>query len=316
MLAQSFVISAAHTDDDLDADRRGGGRGPGRLRPSHRGPDDRGLAARATGRAGAARVRRAPSARSVTTLDVVRPGRWSSGPALHERMRELYPICRSITGDGVRETLRLIGRDIPLEVKTVPSGTEVFDWTVNDEWNVRDAYIADARRPAAGRLPGAQPPPGRATASRSRARMSLDELRPHLHSLPDHPDWIPYRTSYYARTWGFCLTQAQLEALGPGPFEVVVDSTIGPGELELRRARRSRRAQRGGDRQRPCLPSLAGQRQPERHRDRHRAGQDAAGGRASALHLPVPVRPGHDRLDHLAEPASRTSGRGSGTGWC
>jgi aminopeptidase-like protein len=145
-------------------------------------------------------------------------------------MAELYPLCRSITGDGVRETLALIGREIPLECRSVPSGTQVFDWTVNDEWNVRDAYIADAdgRRLVDFRaqnlhLVGYSVP--------VRARMSLDELRPHLHTLPEHPDWIPYRTAYYSRTWGFCLTQTQLDALGPGPFDVVVDSTIGPGEL-------------------------------------------------------------------------------------
>jgi aminopeptidase-like protein len=165
----------------------------------------------------------------VTALDEVRPG-LELGSTLHERMRELYPICRSITGDGVRETLRLIGRHIPVEVKAVPSGTEVFDWTISDEWNVRDAYIADADgnrlvdfRAHNLHLVGYSVP--------VRARITLDELRPHLHTLPAHPDWIPYRTAYYARTWGFCLTHTQLESLGPGPFEVVVDTTLAPGEL-------------------------------------------------------------------------------------
>ena len=165
----------------------------------------------------------------MTTLDVVRSGS-DLGPTLHERMRELYPLCRSITGDGVRETLRLIGRDIPIEVNAVPSGTQVLDWTVNDEWNVRDAYIADENgnrlvdfRKHNLHLVSYSVP--------VRAHMSLEELRPHLHTLPDHPDWIPYRTSYYSRTWGFCLAQSQLETLGSGPFEVVVDSTIAPGEL-------------------------------------------------------------------------------------
>ena len=76
-----------------------------------------------------------------------------------------------------------------------------------------------------------------------RARMSLDELRPHLHTLPDHPDWIPYRTAYYARTWGFCLTHPQLDALGPGPFEVVIDSSIASRGAQLWRAGDSRGAQ-------------------------------------------------------------------------
>ena len=112
----------------------------------------------------------------------------------------------------------------------MPSGTAAYDWTVNDEWNVRDAWIADAtgRRVVDFQehnlhLVGYSVP--------VRARMSMDELRPHLHTLPEHPDWIPYRTTYYHRTWGFCLTQRQLEAMGEGPFDVVVDTTLEPGEL-------------------------------------------------------------------------------------
>ena len=152
------------------------------------------------------------------------------GEVLHGRMRELYPLCRSITGDGVRQTLELVRQVIPVETRAVPSGTAAFDWTVADEWNVRDAYIADldGRRLVDFRasnlhLVGYSVP--------VRARLGLDELRPHLHTLPEHPGWIPFRTSYYARTWGFCLPQAQLETLGPGPFDVVVDSTLAPGEL-------------------------------------------------------------------------------------
>lgn len=154
----------------------------------------------------------------------------SLGERLHATVVELYPICRSLTGDGVRQTLAVIGRDLPLQLSSLPSGTEVFDWTINDEWNVRDAYIADVdgRRLVDFRAHNLH------LVSYSvpvRARMSLEELRPHLHTLPDHPEWIPYRTSYYARTWGFCLTQTQLDGLGPGPFDVVVDTTIEPGEL-------------------------------------------------------------------------------------
>ena len=144
------------------------------------------------------------------------PTRSGLGTAMHARMAELYPICRSITGPGLRQTLDLVGAQIPIEVHAVPSGTQVFDWTVNDEWQVRDAYVADAdgRRVVDFRahnlhLVGYSAP--------VRARMSLDELRPHLHSLPDHPDWIPYRTTYYHRTWGFCLPHRDLEALGLGP---------------------------------------------------------------------------------------------------
>jgi aminopeptidase-like protein len=165
----------------------------------------------------------------VTTVHTVQTAP-ELGQILHQRIAELYPICRSITGDGVRQTLQLIGQHIPLEGRSVRSGTQVFDWTINDEWNVWDAYIADAD--------GLRLVDFRAhnlhLVSYSipvRARMSFEELRPHLHTMPEHPDWIPYRTSYYSRTWGFCLAHSQLEALGPGPFDVVIDSSIAPGEL-------------------------------------------------------------------------------------
>ena len=151
------------------------------------------------------------------------------GERLHAFVEELFPICRSITGDGVRETLAAVARRIPLEVHEVPSGTPVLDWTVPDEWNVRDAYIArDGRRIVDFQESNLH------LVSYSepfRGTMSLDELRPHLHSLPDHPRWIPYRTSYYARTWGFCLAQEQLDGLEEAEYEVVVDSTLGPGSL-------------------------------------------------------------------------------------
>jgi aminopeptidase-like protein len=149
---------------------------------------------------------------------------------MRQQMEHLYPICRSITGDGVRRTLDVIAESTPLQRVGVASGTEVHDWTVNDEWNVRDAYIADT----SGR---------RVVDFREhtlhvinysvpvRTRMTLDELRPHLHTLPEHPDWIPYRTAYYHRTWGFCLTQRRLDELDDGPYDVVVDSTLEPGEL-------------------------------------------------------------------------------------
>ncbi len=152
------------------------------------------------------------------------------GERLHARMAELYPICRSITGPGLRQTLDLIGAQVPLTVHAVPSGTQVFDWTVNDEWTVRDAYVADTdgRRVIDFRahnlhLVGYSAP--------VRARMTLDELRPHLHTLPDRPGWIPYRTTYYHRTWGFCLPQDELDALDAGPYDVLVDSTIEPGVM-------------------------------------------------------------------------------------
>ena len=150
-------------------------------------------------------------------------------------MEQLYPICRSITGDGVRETLDLLAAAVApgavLGRHAVPSGTAVHDWTVNDEWNVRDAWIADA---ATGRRLVDFREHNLHLVSYSvpvRTRMTMEELRPHLHTLPEHPDWIPYRTTYYNRTWGFCLTQRQLDAMGEGPYDVVVDTTLEPGEL-------------------------------------------------------------------------------------
>jgi aminopeptidase-like protein len=142
----------------------------------------------------------------------------------------LFPLCRSITGDGVRATLREIGERIPLEVHEVASGTPVLDWTVPDEWNIEDAYVATAD--------GARVVDFRASnlhvvsySEPVRAELTLAELRPHVHTHAIEPEWIPYRTSYYARTWGFCLTQRQLDALEDTTYEVVVDATLGPGSL-------------------------------------------------------------------------------------
>ena len=151
------------------------------------------------------------------------------GRSMHAFMRELFPICRSITGDGVRETLAAVARRIPLELHEVPSGTNVLDWTVPDEWNIEDAYIAqDGRRVVDFRESNLH------VVSYSepvRAAMPLAELRPHLHTLPEHPEWVPYRTSYYSRAWGFCLSQRQLDELRDGEYEVVIDSTLEPGSL-------------------------------------------------------------------------------------
>jgi aminopeptidase-like protein len=155
-----------------------------------------------------------------------------TGARMYALVEELYPICRSITGDGVRETLARIERQLPalLTRSEVPSGTPVLDWTVPKEWNIRDAWIADAS--------GARVVDFHASnlhvvnySVPVRARMSLAELRPHLHALPEHPDWIPYRTSYYAETWGFCLPQRQLDALADGDYDVCIDATLAPGHL-------------------------------------------------------------------------------------
>ncbi|SEP21239.1 DUF4910 domain-containing protein [Trujillonella endophytica] len=152
------------------------------------------------------------------------------GEAMHAVMGRLYPICRSITGDGVRATLDVLAESADIQRRSIPSGTQAFDWTVPDEWNVRDAYVADRHghrlidfhRHNLHLVSYSVP---------VRATMTLSELRPHLHTLPDRPDWIPYRTSYYHRDWGFCLADSRLRAMDEGPYEVVVDSTLEPGEL-------------------------------------------------------------------------------------
>ncbi|MFD7292198.1 DUF4910 domain-containing protein [Streptomyces sp. NPDC059897] len=149
---------------------------------------------------------------------------------MHELVERMYPLCRSITGDGVRATLAVVGEHIPLDVHEVPTGTQVLDWTVPQEWNIRDAYIADASGKrvvdfAASSLHvlGYSVPVS--------ATMPLSELRPHLHTLPDQPDLVPYRTSYYKPDWGFCLAQNTLDALPEGEYEVCVDSTLEDGHL-------------------------------------------------------------------------------------
>jgi aminopeptidase-like protein len=152
------------------------------------------------------------------------------GQELHDLVRTLYPTCRSITGDGVRQTLRELQRFVPLRVEEVPSGTAVLDWTVPPEWNVREAWIEDA----AGRRVVDFRNSNLHLVSYSipvRARMPLAELRTHLHTLPERPDWIPYRTAYYREDWGFCLSQRQLDSLGDGAYEVCIDSTLAPGHL-------------------------------------------------------------------------------------
>ncbi len=143
---------------------------------------------------------------------------------------ELFPICRSITGDGVRETLTRLGEHLPLEIHEVPSGTPVLDWVVPREWNIRDAWIADER----GRRVVDFRESNLHVVSYStpvRGEYTLEELRPHLHSLPDRPGLVPYRTSYYTPDWGFCLSHDVLEGLTDAPYQVVIDSTLEDGAL-------------------------------------------------------------------------------------
>lgn len=154
----------------------------------------------------------------------------TAGIAIHGLVKELYPLCRSITGDGFRQTLKRLEEEIPLQVHEVPSGTKVFDWTVPREWNIRDAYVKNSRgervidfRTHNLHVVNYSVP--------VRGKMSLAELRPHLHSLPGQPDLIPYRTSYYEEAWGFCLPHRQLEQMPEDQYEVCIDSTLHEGHL-------------------------------------------------------------------------------------
>lgn len=154
----------------------------------------------------------------------------SAGEDMHRFIAEAYPICRSITGDGVRRTLGMLRERIPIEIFEVPSGTPVFDWTVPKEWNIRDAWIKD--------------PTGRKVVDFQASnlhvlnysvpvheKLPLSELKKHLFTLPDKPDLIPYRTSYYREAWGFCLSHDQLQALPEGEYEILIDSTLADGSL-------------------------------------------------------------------------------------
>lgn len=153
-----------------------------------------------------------------------------TGEKMYALATELFPICRSITGNGVRQTLEILQRIIPLEIQEVPTGTPVFDWEVPKEWNVQEAWVKD--------------PAGKKIIDFSqhnlhllnysvpiRRSMSLSELRPHLYTLPDQPDLIPYRTSYYQENWGFCLPHRQYEQLEEGTYEVCIDSSLEAGHL-------------------------------------------------------------------------------------
>lgn len=147
-------------------------------------------------------------------------------------MEELFPICRSLTGEGVRKSLSILKKIVPLEIQEVPSGTQCFDWQVPDEWNVQEAYIenhlgeriVDFKNNNLHLVGYSIPFEG---------TLSLQELQEHLHSLPDQPDLIPYVTSYYSPRWGFCLSHHQRKKLTDGNYRVVVKTTLDPGSMTL-----------------------------------------------------------------------------------
>lgn len=149
---------------------------------------------------------------------------------MYKLMSKLFPICRSITGNGVRETLNIIKQHIPLRVYEVPTGTKVFDWTVPKEWNIKDAYvknskgekIIDFKKNNLHVLNYSMP---------FLKKVSLQELEEHLFTLPEYPAWIPYRTSYYKEKWGFCMSHNQFSSLREEEYEVLIDSSLENGHL-------------------------------------------------------------------------------------
>ncbi len=153
------------------------------------------------------------------------------GEELHALVRRLFPICRSITGDGVRQTLAILGEYLPgLQVHEVPTGTPVLDWKVPREWNIREAWVKNQRgeKVIDFQANNLHLMSYSGPVRRWVTRAELDE---HLHSLPEQPGLIPYRTTYYAEAWGFCLAHTQRLALTDDTYEVCIDSTLAPGAL-------------------------------------------------------------------------------------
>lgn len=154
-----------------------------------------------------------------------------AGISAHRLATELFPICRSITGPGVRRTLGIIQRELPdLTITEVPSGTQCFDWVVPNEWTIREAFVE--RSDGVRVVDFANHNLHVVNYSRPiDALVSLEELQSHLHSIPEIPDAIPYVTSYYNERWGFCLSHHARRALQPGEYRVKIDSKIAAGSL-------------------------------------------------------------------------------------
>lgn len=153
-----------------------------------------------------------------------------NGREMYHLMSELFPICRSITGNGVRKTLDIIKKHIPLTVHEVPTGTRVFDWTVPKEWNIVTAFVKNSKGEKIidfmennlHVLNYSVP---------VKKKVSVGELKEHIFTLPEHPDWIPYRTSYYKENWGFCISHNQFINLKEDEYEVFIDSSLENGYL-------------------------------------------------------------------------------------
>ncbi len=149
---------------------------------------------------------------------------------MYELIERLYPICRSITGNGVRQTLKIMQEVIPLAIHEVESGTPVFDWVIPKEWNITDAYVCDE---AGDKVIDFKLSNLHVVnySSPVNVKLSLAELKKHIYTLPDKEDAIPYRTSYYDETWGFCMRHKDFLALEEGEYHAVIESSLQQGSL-------------------------------------------------------------------------------------
>src|SRR6267154_5981010 len=154
----------------------------------------------------------------------------STGGQMHQLITELYPICRSITGEGVGQTLNIIKRDIPLTIHKIPTNTKVFDWEVPKEWNIKDAYIMNSRGEKIVDFAKSNLHVLNYSIPVDRS-VTLRVLKEHLYTLPDHPDWIPYRTTYYEEDWGFCMAHSEFQKLTDDVYDVFIDSSLKDGYL-------------------------------------------------------------------------------------
>src|SRR5882672_5318083 len=154
----------------------------------------------------------------------------TSGKQMHALMSELFPICRSITGEGVDQTLNIIKRDIPITIHKVSTKTNVFDWEVPKEWNIKDAFVKNSKGEKIIDFNNSNLHVLNYSAPVDKS-VPLDVLKQHLYTLPEHPDWIPYRTSYYREDWGFCISHNQFKKLKEDVYDVYIDSSLKDGYL-------------------------------------------------------------------------------------